>query len=155
MPLSRGPREVSTSLKANNNQSRPKLDERGKYLRFPGLTVVCDIPGSDQGPLSDLPDLIRSLPTLGRVTSPLPSTSYHTTVLDICCQFKEGLSDEEWAIKLRDPRWRRVVNLLERAAFSPCLRVKEVRLTPDIAVILEPCPPAEASAKVTFFDLFH
>lgn len=142
MPLGlRGPREVSTSLAAKN-RPRPKLDERGEYLRFPGLTVVCGIPDADQEILSDIPELIRSLPTLGRVTSPLPPSSYHVTLLDICCQFEDGLSDEAWASRLREPRWRRAANLLEQVTFAPRLRVKGVSLTPGIAVILEPytCP---------------
>ncbi|CAK9024749.1 40S ribosomal protein S11 [Durusdinium trenchii] len=103
---------------------RRKIDEKGAYLHFPGITVVCDLALESRASLSHLPDLLKASPLLGPYLAPLPVTSYHVTLLDICCQYKLGLDDEAWCSFCAHPRWAAAAKLLrgisgERGEESP------------------------------------
>ena len=69
----------------------------GEFLRFPGVSVVCNISGSGEGPLAQLFDVIRAQPVLSSCFCPLPPASYHATVLDVHCQYKLGLNDKKYS----------------------------------------------------------
>ena len=90
-----------------------KVSPSGEYLRYPGVTVACDVIGSgdDGSPASALPALLRSLPTLGALTAPLPASSYHVTALDVACQHPLGLDDAQWAAYCAAPRPRRALSV--------------------------------------------
>lgn len=117
------------------------MNAEGVYQAFPGITVVCDSPGSDQGPLASLPSALQALPTLGRLYAPLPPLSYHVTTLDICTRFELGLQGDEagWAAVLAKPCWKAAATALSEAQVKPELRVKRLLvLFNTLLVELEP-----------------
>lgn len=118
---------------------RKKFDADGNYLRFPGVTIVCDMLGTDSGDAASLPSVLRKQPILGELMSPLPPASYHTTVLDVCTQYKLNLDDDDWSKKLQDPCWAAAAQELVDAQYAPQLCVQEVTMwNGGIGVVLEP-----------------
>mmetsp|Transcript_9437 Transcript_9437/g.24334 ORF Transcript_9437/g.24334 Transcript_9437/m.24334 type:complete len:228 (-) Transcript_9437:114-797(-) len=118
-------------------EKTPKLNADGTYQTFRGLTVVCDMIGSDSGALATLGATLRALPTLGPIMSPLPPASYHVTVFGVCEQ--HTTNDGAWAANLADPRWTSASRDIEQANFVPQLRVKSVNSWPGgISVLLQP-----------------
>lgn len=105
-----------------------KIDASGEYRRFPGVTVVCDLPPDLDGGLAGLAEVLSSLPTLGPLVSPLPPESYHVTVLSICCQYRLGDDDAAWRERLRDARWAMAATTLLEADLAPRLRAERVTL---------------------------
>mmetsp|Transcript_14356 Transcript_14356/g.25247 ORF Transcript_14356/g.25247 Transcript_14356/m.25247 type:complete len:242 (-) Transcript_14356:26-751(-) len=119
-------------------KARKKFSSDGRYLRFPGLTVVCDMQDSEAGELGQLPKVLHAQPCLGRMMSPLPPESYHVTLLDICCQYKLGMDDDAWSAKLQDPCWAALAKEVEEADFRPTLRVQKVTMwSGGIGVVME------------------
>mmetsp|Transcript_65471 Transcript_65471/g.170406 ORF Transcript_65471/g.170406 Transcript_65471/m.170406 type:complete len:225 (+) Transcript_65471:107-781(+) len=117
---------------------REKFDADGNYLRFPGVTIVCDMLGTDAGYAIDLPSVLRQQPILGKLMSPLPPASYHITLLDVCTQYKLNLDDHSWSKKLQDPCWAAAAQELLEAQYTPQLRVQEVTMwNGGIGVVLE------------------
>eukprot|EP00927_Polykrikos_kofoidii_P022497 TRINITY_DN20972_c0_g1_i1.p1 TRINITY_DN20972_c0_g1~~TRINITY_DN20972_c0_g1_i1.p1 ORF type:complete len:294 (+),score=23.53 TRINITY_DN20972_c0_g1_i1:27-908(+) len=117
------------------NQARKLSIDGTKYLPFPGVTMVCDMPRSDTGLLAKLPDVLRSLPTVGPLFTPLPSASYHVTTLDVCTKSETGLDDQAWEAVLRKPCWAVAAAELDMAALRPRLRVKKVVLSPSSLLV--------------------
>lgn len=129
-------------------KAKQKVDAEGVYQPFPGVTVVCDIPRSDEGPLATLPDTLKALPTLGPLFAPLPPVSYHVTTLDILTKFEMGLADDPagWAAVLAQSCWAPAVKAVADAQTRPELRVKDIVLTGNtIRVELEPAAESTCS----------
>eukprot|EP00035_Acanthoeca_spectabilis_P009131 m.163099 g.163099 ORF g.163099 m.163099 type:complete len:245 (+) comp14621_c0_seq2:76-810(+) len=117
-----------------------KVDNSGTFLRFPGITAVCDM--TDAAAAATVHSAARELPELGAAVAWLPASSYHVTILDVCCQYKLAQSDGDWANTLGDhDRWQPAAELVAAAAWAPGLRVKRVSLYGScVGVDLEPLP---------------
>jgi len=121
---------------ADELRKRRKLDfKSGAFLRFPGVTVVCNMVDSTEGPIGKLADSIRTSPILGKCFTPLPPASYHVTVLDIHCQYELGLSDEAHLKLLSGPQWAIAAKDVESAAFVPKLSPKKIILSPTVMLV--------------------
>lgn len=94
-----------------------KISDEGTYLPFHGLSVVCQMLPSDSW--TRLPDMLTAV--AGCWISPLPSSSYHATLLAGPCQPKLGMNDQAWQQFLRDKfsMWVKLEQILSEASFSP------------------------------------
>lgn len=133
-----------------------KVSEDGRFLHFPGVTIVCAVRGADDsaGPWAAL----RSSVALhaGASYVPLPESSYHVTVLDVMTASKalgSASPDElEWEAYLeqRKPRLRAAAGLLEAAAFSPTLRFLRVEVLETVVIAEFEIDPAEVDTARAF-----
>lgn len=132
--------DAEKTTDAEKLRKRTKLDFKGGvFLRFPGVTVVCNMVDSAAGPMSQLAEKIRASPILGKCYLPLPSLSYHVTVLDVLCQYKRGLNDASYLSLLSEPQWAVAAKEIEFASFVPKLRPAKLFLHPNVlGVDLEP-----------------
>lgn len=139
---------MAVDLTNEKLKEKQKVNAEGVYQPFPGITVVCDSPQSDEGPLATLPATLKALPTLGRLFAPLPPASYHVTTLDILTKFEMGLADDlaGWAAVLAQSRWAPATNALFDAQARPELRVKDIILTGN-TILVELEPAAESTCS--------
>jgi len=98
-------------------QAPQKVDQDGTYLPFAGVSVVCNVLPSE--PWTRLPDIIENV--AGRWLSPLPTSSYHATLLAGPCQARLRLDDVSWEayLKTRREEWAKLDCILQEASFAP------------------------------------
>eukprot|EP00929_Paragymnodinium_shiwhaense_P027590 TRINITY_DN16168_c0_g5_i1.p1 TRINITY_DN16168_c0_g5~~TRINITY_DN16168_c0_g5_i1.p1 ORF type:complete len:240 (-),score=49.30 TRINITY_DN16168_c0_g5_i1:19-738(-) len=129
---------------------REKFDAEGRYLKFPGVSILCDVLDASEAPFAEIPSLVQKYPTLARCYSPLPAKSYHMTVQNIHCQYPLGLDDAGWLEHLQGPQWALCAEEVVAADFVPAFRFKRVRWhsynsdAPWIGIEVEPLPDAGA-----------
>jgi len=110
-------RTQTPGTRQSRDRTARKVDENGVYLPFAGVTVVCHVLPSE--PWTRLPERIEAI--AGRWLSPLPTSSYHATVLAGPCQPKLHLDDASWEgyLKIRRESWARMDAVLCDASFAP------------------------------------
>jgi len=94
-----------------------KISEDGNYLPFAGLTVVCPLLPSEAW--TQLPGRLTAV--AGQWISPLPSSSYHATLLAGPCQKKLRMNGHSWEkyVSKGCLTWVRLHSILQEASFSP------------------------------------
>ena len=115
-----GTRVLAAHAEKQARKPPSKIDANGQYLRFPGIAVVCNLSSTTS---FDLTAVIRAQPDLGKIMAPLPASSYHVTLLDVCCQYKLGLDASEWQMYCSHPRWAEAAAEARRSEFSPQLQI--------------------------------
>lgn len=110
----------------SRDRTTRKVDENGIYLPFAGVSVVCRVLPSE--PWIQLPERIEAI--AGRWLSPLPTSSYHATVLAGPCQPRLHLDNTSWEryLNIRLESWARMDAVLSDASFAPSsLRATKTR----------------------------
>jgi hypothetical protein len=123
-----------------------KLDDKGRYTKFPGMTVVSPIREEDMPFWVQIFNSIASYDEALDYFSPLPCTSYHMTTTNLYTQQEDGGDDWEKFIEGVSPGCQALHKLLTENSFSPRLVFKAV-ITRGIIQLVVTLPPAQ-SAKI-------
>jgi len=96
-----------------------KIDNQGKYCKFPGITIVSAIRQEDFEIWKKIHDQLEKCPNLKEYFSLLPAESYHMTTFGLFNQKRDGGSNWEKFIDEKLPKLQEINKELNARSFSP------------------------------------
>lgn len=120
-----------------------KIDERGNYLDFPGVTVISKINQPHQELWQNIHHFLSTSEVLSHCFSPLPMNSYHMTTCSLATKQEHS---NDWVDFISSQRsiLKRIHNELISRQFSPSIEIKKVIFSPAIQLIVS-MPPQQES----------
>ncbi|PWY54866.1 DUF1868 domain-containing protein [Legionella qingyii] len=125
------------TLKNENAHSRQlsKVNERGEYAPFPGVTVVSACYPKQKEFCETLYKLLVSNPLIVNHYLPLPAQSYHMTTMSLETEQQIGSSWNQF-IYNNLPHYKRIKQTLEKNAIYPSIEKMEISIGRTISLSL-------------------
>ena len=121
-----------------------KFDSKGRYTKFPGMTVVAPVRDDDMDFWVQVCNSIVTYAPALDYFSPLPCTSYHMTTTNLYTQYEDGEDDWEGFIREVSPRCEILYELLKANSFAPELTFKTV-ITYGVIQLEGALPPKQSA----------
>ena len=103
-----------------------KLDSEGRYLKFPGITIVAAIRQSDFEEWDKLYKELNKCELTKKYYSPLPTASYHMTTNNIYTERVNGGSNWNELVNKNLPRFQKLVKTLKEKEMFPEIHIKGI-----------------------------
>jgi hypothetical protein len=125
-------REPEEMLSLGGNKT--KVNKKGRYISFPGVTAVADVTSTDRAFFDDLYSELSKIPQLTQYYALLPAKSYHMTTNNL---YVKG-TRKKWAEFLTDKlAWfQKFHKDLEAKAISPQAALDNIQVERVISLIL-------------------
>ena len=104
-----------------------KIDERGCYQYYPGVTVVANLYDNNEALCKALHERLSENELICRYYSPLPASSYHMTAMSVCNAKFNGRGNWEKFVADKIPFFRKIHSRVEEVSFSPQISVDRFR----------------------------
>ena len=117
------------SSKLNTDFKNPalsKIDSTGKYLNFPGVTVICAVNSEYMDLWKAVYACINNSDLLRQYFSPLPHVSYHMTTIDLYTQLRHGGNDWEGFIQSKLTSFKELHAYLSENQFKPEVTIQKI-----------------------------
>lgn len=114
--------------------SMQKIDRHGNYLPYPGITIICEL--FNKNGWDQVYNLIRNNPTISKIYSALPVSSYHMTLLDIISQGETNIPMNQ-IINSNYQLLYNTNNVLVSSHFIPIPKVCRMYARNTIGLVLE------------------
>ena len=119
-----------------------KIDRRGNYTKFPGISVVAAIKAKDTDLWKEVYDSIHKI-TKGYYT-PLPHTSYHMTAVDLYTEAAVGHKRWKAFVRSNLSFFQSIHTSFQDQAITPRIQIKTTKITGVIQLLLT-LPPEQES----------
>lgn len=105
-----------------------KIDEKGNYTVFPGITVISKTTDAENPLWYALHELLINDQDVVAHFSPLPYQSYHMTAINVCT--KHDMSDNEWENFVMNKQlfFQSLNQALNESKFMPTLSIQSIRM---------------------------
>ncbi len=136
------------TLKSENVHSRQlsKVNERGEYAPFPGVTVVSACYPKQKEFCETIHKVLVSNPLIVNHYLPLPAQSYHMTTMSLETEQQIGGSWNQFIIN-KLPHYKRIKQTLEKNPLYPSIEKMEVSIGRTISLSLSLPKEQEAQIK--------
>lgn len=117
------------SLKSKNEHTRQlsKIDGRGEYAPFPGVTVVSACYPKQKEFCETIYKILVNNPLILHHFLPLPAQSYHMTTMSLETELQIGSSWNQFIIN-NLPRYKRIKQTLQKNPLYPAIETMEVSI---------------------------
>lgn len=114
-----------------------KVNRRGEFTPFPGVTVIAKVREEDRDFWSTVNEALKSDPLITQYYAVLPDTSYHMTTNNLHTQ--RGKTSEEWESFIRTEKnmFEALQTRLDQKHFTPELKFKGWHANGAIQLIVE------------------
>lgn len=113
-----------------------KIDSEGKYLTFPGVTVVSAIKETDKPLWQLIYETLKKNKAFTDHFTPLPYKSYHLTAINLYT--KDAIKSGEWQnfIISNSAFFQALNDLLTEKSFTPVVTVESINMTGALQIIV-------------------
>ena len=105
-----------------------KINEKGDFCPFPGVTVVSAIKAEDYQFWEELYNLLNKCELAKQYYSWLPFESYHMTTLSLYTKLDVGAPDWKGFIEKNLPKFQEIAKLLDEKSFTPDIELGELEV---------------------------
>ncbi|MDX2346833.1 MAG: DUF1868 domain-containing protein [Legionella sp.] len=113
-----------------------KLNQNGRYTRFPGITVIAKVRDSDASIFRDIQNMLMKNEEVMAHFSPLPSESYHMTAINLFTEYSEGSNQWGDFVRQNQPFFQSLDATLTQENFEPTVSVQALNVRGALQIIV-------------------